>query len=125
MGKVINEYNSGSPKSDSKVVMLAFSSMVLGVGSVCPSLGIIDLLQNPQSAGDFQGGGIFIVFFMLGATLFGLASLITGSVVIFNIAIKRTEKKILMIPAIIGIVFGLPGIVSLFLFFYRNWILKK
>ena len=117
MGKAPNEHSSGSPRSDSKMVMLAFSSMVLGVVSVCPSLGIVDLIKNPQSAGDFQGGGIFVVFFMLGATLFGLASLVTGVIVIFNIAIKKTEKKILIIPAIIGIVFGLPGIVGLFLFF--------
>lgn len=117
MGIVTNEHSSGSPRSDRKVVMLALSSMVLGIVSVCPSLGIVDLIKNHQSAGDFQGGGIFVVFFMLGATLFGLASFITGAIVIFNIAIKKTEKKILIIPAIIGIVLGLPGIISIFLFF--------
>ena len=125
MEQATNELNSESPMPDSKVAVLALSSMVLGVVSVCPSLGILDLIKNPQSAGDFQGGGIFIVFCMLGMTLFGLASVITGIVVLFNITINKTEKKILIIPAIIGIVLSLPGIVSLFLFFYHNWILKK
>lgn len=112
----MNEFNSRSQKPDSKVALLALSSMVMGVVSICPSLGIIDSIRNPQSTGDFQGGGIIFMFIIFGLTLLSPASVITGILALYNI-VENKKEKMLMIPAIIGTLLGLPGIVSLIILF--------
>ncbi len=119
MGRTENNLNSESPNTDHKLVQLALSSLIMGVVSFLPSLGILDSMRHTGSAGDFQGGGMVFMLCLWGMAPVGLAGVITGIVAFFNIAIKKKGSKILLMPAIIGIILGLPGTLTLFFTLFK------
>lgn len=119
MGRTANNLNSESAEPDRKLVKLALSSLIFGVVSFFPSLMILDSMIHPGSGGDFQGGGMVFMLCLWGMAPVGLAGVITGIVAFFNIAIKKKGSKILLIPAIIGIILGLPGTLTLFFTLFK------
>jgi hypothetical protein len=95
---------------------LGIGSAILGAASFIPSLLylilMVDSMRHPGSAGDFQGA-MFLFYCMWGAVLLGVIAVICGGIALLVDATRRSANLKRMIPAILGILLGLPGLADL------------